>query len=588
VKKRFVPGCTTFLLSFLILSSFCFASTADLNHDGIVDILDISIVARGYGSKRGDERWNPEADLDNDGAINILDVVRVAKEIGKKWGDAPTPARLLDENERLSPELYAQKVDMYICHFEVAVAGKVQQIHALRPDLICLLYRNMREVYQSSDEFQLFLDHNGILKDAYGNLIHSAVYTSNWIVDPGNPDYQQWVANWIKSYLDKYGFNGVMLDNCLPSNEYMWNTAPGPPINPRTGKPWTSDEFNQAVIALVNKVKDTVGDRLVVGNGIFTGRFFNDPSRQQHYVNLLLRSKIDGIMSEGLFSDLDSADWYSEQDWLDSVNFVVWLENNFLSRGKLFLPLCENADPTDGSGPVLPAGCTKEQYVTYCFSSLLLPGAETNGTHYLNLGLYMLEDYPQSLFRFDLGSPLGAYYTVQGTHVYARDFSNVKVLVNPTYQTYSIDLDGNYTTLKGQVITSPLTVGSHTGMILKRLTVASALAHVYIECANRADLIVDIGVGDPANPVGTLRIWDGGGVAAQNLDLTVDVSAGLAYLPPSETNRWFLQVYDAAAEDQGRIVRFTITYNRDTYASTDTPAPITGLQTSYAFLPSLP
>jgi hypothetical protein len=35
---------------------------------------------------------------------------------------------------------------------------------------------------------------------------------------------------------------------------------------------------------------------------------------------------------------------------------------------------------------------------------------------------------------------------VNETHVYARDFSKVKVLVNPTYDSYSMNLDANYET----------------------------------------------------------------------------------------------------------------------------------------------
>ena len=368
------------------------------------------------------------------------------------------------ENWRISPELYAEKADMYLCHYEVAVGGKVQQIHQLRPTLTCLLYRNIRAVYRAADEYPTFLDNDWILKDEKGQSIHSINHPSNYIVDPGNPDYQQWVANWLKGYLDEYGFDGVYLDNCHACYEYMWGTEPGPPINPRTGQPWTHEEFKEAVIGLVNKVKETIGDRLVIGNGIFSGkRFFG--GRHQYYAALLMNSKIDGITSEAWISSRGSADWYSEDDWLDGINFAAWLENNFLPDGKMFLPICENALSGDGD-VVLPPDVTQEQYVTYCFSSLLL-AAKTNGAHYLNLGFYMPKDYAQGLFNIDLGNPLGEYYMIPGTHVYARDYSKVKVLVNPTYEPYSVNLDGDYETLDGKPVTSTITVEPHTGTILK-------------------------------------------------------------------------------------------------------------------------
>jgi len=55
----------------------------DLNDDGVVNILDLGIVAFAYGSYLGHPRWNPAADFDGNGIINILDVVKIAKNFGK-------------------------------------------------------------------------------------------------------------------------------------------------------------------------------------------------------------------------------------------------------------------------------------------------------------------------------------------------------------------------------------------------------------------------------------------------------------------------------------------------------------------------
>jgi len=55
----------------------------DLNGDGIVNIVDVSIVAKAFGSRPGDPAWNETADMDENGVINIIDVAKVAKEFGK-------------------------------------------------------------------------------------------------------------------------------------------------------------------------------------------------------------------------------------------------------------------------------------------------------------------------------------------------------------------------------------------------------------------------------------------------------------------------------------------------------------------------
>ena len=55
----------------------------DLNMDGNVDIFDLGIFAKAYGSYPGHIRWNPLADVVRDKVINILDVVTIAKNFGK-------------------------------------------------------------------------------------------------------------------------------------------------------------------------------------------------------------------------------------------------------------------------------------------------------------------------------------------------------------------------------------------------------------------------------------------------------------------------------------------------------------------------
>jgi hypothetical protein len=55
----------------------------DLNHDGIVNILDLSTVAYSFGTKEGDEGYNAIADLDKNDEVNILDLSIVAMDYGK-------------------------------------------------------------------------------------------------------------------------------------------------------------------------------------------------------------------------------------------------------------------------------------------------------------------------------------------------------------------------------------------------------------------------------------------------------------------------------------------------------------------------
>ena len=57
----------------------------DINGDGIVDIVDIVIVALAFGSEPGDPNWNPIADLNGDGIVDIVDIVLVAIHFGETY-----------------------------------------------------------------------------------------------------------------------------------------------------------------------------------------------------------------------------------------------------------------------------------------------------------------------------------------------------------------------------------------------------------------------------------------------------------------------------------------------------------------------
>jgi peptide/nickel transport system substrate-binding protein len=61
------------------------ALIVDLNHDHTVNILDITIAARGFLSKPGNTRWNFLADVNKDDVTNIVDLAVIAKGFGKSY-----------------------------------------------------------------------------------------------------------------------------------------------------------------------------------------------------------------------------------------------------------------------------------------------------------------------------------------------------------------------------------------------------------------------------------------------------------------------------------------------------------------------
>ena len=62
-------------------------SSRDVNQDGIVNILDIILVAQNLGQKPPS---NPRVDANKDGQVNVLDLVFVAEKLGEKVAAAPS------------------------------------------------------------------------------------------------------------------------------------------------------------------------------------------------------------------------------------------------------------------------------------------------------------------------------------------------------------------------------------------------------------------------------------------------------------------------------------------------------------------
>ena len=62
-------------------------SSGDVNQDGIVNILDVILVAQNLGQKSPS---NPRVDVNKDGQVNVLDLVLVAERLGEKVAAAPS------------------------------------------------------------------------------------------------------------------------------------------------------------------------------------------------------------------------------------------------------------------------------------------------------------------------------------------------------------------------------------------------------------------------------------------------------------------------------------------------------------------
>ena len=53
----------------------------DINEDGIIDILDLAVIANKYNQVRGESNWYEKYDINNDGAIDIYDLIHISSKM---------------------------------------------------------------------------------------------------------------------------------------------------------------------------------------------------------------------------------------------------------------------------------------------------------------------------------------------------------------------------------------------------------------------------------------------------------------------------------------------------------------------------
>lgn len=206
-------------------------------------------------------------------------------------------------------------------------------------------------------------------------------------------------------------------------------------------------------------------DKIIVCNGIYNGYHFERDVKHENILKLIAESNLDGIISEGWLGAY-SPPWLSEDAWLASIDMAVWMQDNLLAKrvSGMFMAIC----PWASTNPDIYGslnGVSSKQYVSYCYASMLL-AAEYPGNA---LFFGTTDSYTQNLFNIDIGVPVGDYYKVSNTHVYARDYSNAKVLVNPSSSSYTVYLSGSYVTQDGVYTGSSITVPAHGGLVLEKV-----------------------------------------------------------------------------------------------------------------------
>lgn len=275
------------------------------------------------------------------------------------------------------------------------------------PSIKCFVYKDASST-RSYDNQPVDLQPCGVryadAPDAWfakngGQRIEYSGYSGHWLMDVGNLEYQAAWAQNVAASVNKYGFDGVFIDNLL----WTRNAYGKPPANYATDALW-----QQAYRGFLKQVRAALAPtgKLALGN-LSNARLGS--GRWNSYLEFL-----DGGWDEWWLV-INDGDLISEYDagWTRIVDEVVECEK----QGKIAL-----VQPHFNEGSTKPFMYAWASYLMgYSGKSAISEVQRTDG--------YGLPTPYHNEYGWDLGKPLGVY-TSPATNIHVRHFEKAVAVVN--------------------------------------------------------------------------------------------------------------------------------------------------------------
>jgi hypothetical protein len=322
----------------------------------------------------------------------------------------------------------------------------VPQLKAINPNLKILLYQSPLHTRANDPSYMLtatgctayaddIANHpSWILHDQNGNLVNSQGQTQEYLMDVGNPAYQQACAANAAAAAKRYGFDGIFFDAITGNVEDSMNPGITTPEYP-TGSSW---------VAAMTSLVSYLGPAMRAQGLLSIGNVALAPSTAvwEQWVG-----QLDGVEEE---SWTDAGYGLAQQIpwWSQKLAEASWAAAN-------------------GKYEILHSYQPGEAANTYGLAAMLLA---TNGrASYSTSNTDYTSDenwFPEYDTAQQLGAPAGPY-TVLSNGVYERVFAKGIVLVNPTGNSIpTFSLGGGSYSGSGLGGVQSVSLGATSGLIL--------------------------------------------------------------------------------------------------------------------------
>lgn len=302
---------------------------------------------------------------------------------------------------------------------------------------------------------------DALARTAAGELIKANNF-ANWLANPGRPAWHRYLKAKVVELMGSRGFDGILSDS-MGTAPVLTNYADGKPINPETGKLYTTQEWISAGKEHLRAMRSalTSGSKLYL-NGLASGASYWSEldSSPRALVGL-----VDGAMAESIFRNategLDS--FPSEAAWLQDVTMI----EDVAARGKRGFWWTKMWCDHDTCDAVPGAAKKIAQWRRFTLGSFLLGAGEQSFYNFETEKTdgNAAEQFPEYDLARKLGQSRSVRLAVEGTKLQMRAFDEGRVFVNVGATPASTELRRRFRRPDG-VCTATITVAAHDALML--------------------------------------------------------------------------------------------------------------------------
>jgi hypothetical protein len=309
----------------------------------------------------------------------------------------------------------ASKFDALVA-IEAMYAAHAAEMFEVNPDLAIACYINAMHTIDDS------FPENWYLHTADGTRVRDGgVWSVNFLMNPLS-GWIDWMIAILQDRLDRSGYNVAYIDG---AGLGALGVSTDPPIDPRTGREWTSSDWVTDMIEVTHRIRTDVSVPLWT-NGIGDAKRYYDLGS-----NRMVPETDRGFTEQYTRHSTWRIDQHlSSDEWARTVTMTQEIGSKYAGITKVWV----EAPPEE-----------KDRWHRHALATFLM-GAAPGGMYYFTAqrATTVTLFHPYWRIARSLGAPTDATYSVETNGLAWRAFEGGRALCNPTRDPVVWEADRNY------------------------------------------------------------------------------------------------------------------------------------------------